>query len=161
MVSESLPAESSGGRICAAVRFIAAGAPMRVTICHCIWCQRPTGSASVTEVGRRRTGVISRTKRDFGSIFVSAVAAEPILVPCWRRHHGFEPCPPELSTIWIFATFSSIRDATAQTSPTLPWSMKSISENRQLAPGGASRSHLMRCRAFCGNTLAPVRSGRR
>ena len=31
---------------------------------------------------------------------------------------------------WIFATFSSARDATAQTSPTLPWSMRSISKNR-------------------------------
>ena len=48
--------------------------------------------------------------------------------------------PVGLSTIWIFTTFSSTRNATAQTSPSLLWSIRSISENRQLAPGGASRS---------------------
>ncbi len=40
----------SGGCVCGAVRFTATGAPLRVTICHCNWCQRRTGTAFGTEV---------------------------------------------------------------------------------------------------------------
>lgn len=36
--------------MCGAVRFRASGAPSRVTICHCTWCQRRTGTAFATEV---------------------------------------------------------------------------------------------------------------
>jgi hypothetical protein len=32
------------------VRFRATGEPLRVTICHCTWCQRRTGTAFGTEV---------------------------------------------------------------------------------------------------------------
>jgi len=35
----------SGGCVCGSVRFSCIGVPMRVTICHCLWCQRRTGSA--------------------------------------------------------------------------------------------------------------------
>src|SRR5258707_8833868 len=40
----------TGGCICAAVRFTTTGEPSRVTICHCTWCQRRTGTAFGTEV---------------------------------------------------------------------------------------------------------------
>ena len=40
----------SGGCVCKSVRYICIGEPERVTICHCLWCQRRTGSAFGTEV---------------------------------------------------------------------------------------------------------------
>jgi hypothetical protein len=40
----------SGGCVCGSVRYTCAGAPERVTVCHCLWCQRRTGTAFGTEV---------------------------------------------------------------------------------------------------------------
>lgn len=34
-----------GGCVCGGVRYVVRGNPERVTICHCAWCQRRTGSA--------------------------------------------------------------------------------------------------------------------
>lgn len=42
--------EHTGGCVCGAVRFKATGDPLRMTICHCLWCQRRTGTAFGTEV---------------------------------------------------------------------------------------------------------------
>ena len=35
----------AGGCVCGALRYRAEGPPRRVTVCHCTWCQRRTGSA--------------------------------------------------------------------------------------------------------------------
>jgi hypothetical protein len=42
--------ERTGSCVCGAIRFTASGEPLRVTICHCTWCQRRTGTAFGTEV---------------------------------------------------------------------------------------------------------------
>jgi hypothetical protein len=42
--------QRTGGCMCGAVRFKTTGKPSRVTICHCTWCQRRTGTAFGTEV---------------------------------------------------------------------------------------------------------------
>lgn len=39
----------AGGCVCGASRFKAKELPMRITICHCTWCQRRTGTAFGTE----------------------------------------------------------------------------------------------------------------
>jgi hypothetical protein len=38
-----------GGCVCGAVRYTTATTPMRVTVCHCKFCQRATGSAYMVE----------------------------------------------------------------------------------------------------------------
>jgi len=40
----------SGGCVCGAIRFDCASDPERITVCHCRWCQRRTGTAFGTEV---------------------------------------------------------------------------------------------------------------
>jgi hypothetical protein len=38
-----------GGCVCGAIRFVTMGLPERVSLCHCTWCQRRTGTAFGTE----------------------------------------------------------------------------------------------------------------
>lgn len=40
----------SGGCVCKKIRYKIRSAPLRVTICHCVWCQRRTGSAFGVEL---------------------------------------------------------------------------------------------------------------
>ncbi|HNB26664.1 MAG TPA: GFA family protein [Alphaproteobacteria bacterium] len=50
-----------GGRVCGAVRYVTEGAPERVSLCHCAWCQKRTGTAFGTEaVFRAEAGRFSR-----------------------------------------------------------------------------------------------------
>ena len=42
--------QHTGRCMCGALRFKTTGEPSRVTICHCTWCQRRTGTAFGTEV---------------------------------------------------------------------------------------------------------------
>lgn len=37
--------KNEGGCVCGSIRYTAHGAPKRITVCHCAWCQRRTGSA--------------------------------------------------------------------------------------------------------------------
>ncbi len=40
----------AGQCVCGNVSYTTVGEPLRVTICHCLWCQRRTGSAFGVEV---------------------------------------------------------------------------------------------------------------
>lgn len=42
--------KNTGGCVCGNVRYVANGEPKRITLCHCNWCQRRTGSAFGVEV---------------------------------------------------------------------------------------------------------------
>jgi hypothetical protein len=50
--------QHEGGCVCGAVRYVAQGDPSRVTVCHCTWCQRRTGSAFGVEVVYPQDAVI-------------------------------------------------------------------------------------------------------
>jgi len=39
----------TGGCVCGKVRYRTDGPPLRITVCHCTWCQRRTGTAFGTE----------------------------------------------------------------------------------------------------------------
>ena len=48
---------NEGGCVCGSLRYVAHGDPARVTVCHCRWCQRRTGSAFGVEAVFR-TGAV-------------------------------------------------------------------------------------------------------
>jgi hypothetical protein len=50
--------ERPGGCVCGAVRYVTVGEAERITVCHCRWCQRRTGTAFGTEVVFRKENVL-------------------------------------------------------------------------------------------------------
>jgi GrpB-like predicted nucleotidyltransferase (UPF0157 family) len=50
--------QRTGQCVCGAIRFVCVGEPERVTICHCLWCQRRTGTAFGTEVVFQQQNVV-------------------------------------------------------------------------------------------------------
>jgi hypothetical protein len=46
---------NQGGCLCGAVRYATSSEPIRVTFCHCKFCQRATGSAYMVEPIFQRT----------------------------------------------------------------------------------------------------------
>jgi len=49
MTTDASTAVHEGGCVCGATRYRVEGEPLRVTICHCLWCQRRTGSGFAVE----------------------------------------------------------------------------------------------------------------
>lgn len=56
-----------GGCVCNKVRYKLTGEPLRVTVCHCTWCQRRTGSAFGVELVFKKDQV--RFETDSVSVF--------------------------------------------------------------------------------------------
>lgn len=44
MMLEVRSTTHEGGCVCGAIRYRVTGDPLRVTVCHCLWCQRRTGT---------------------------------------------------------------------------------------------------------------------
>ena len=79
-----------GGCACGAVRYRLAGAPMFVHCCHCLDCQRQTGSAFVLNA-------MIETDR----ITLLAGKPEPVPVPTdSKRPHDIYRCPKCQTAVW-------------------------------------------------------------
>ncbi len=79
-----------GGCACGAVRYRLAGAPMFVHCCHCLDCQRQTGSAFVLNA-------LIETDR----IVLLAGKPEPVGVPTdSKRPHDIYRCPKCQTAVW-------------------------------------------------------------
>lgn len=55
--------KKEGGCVCGSVRYVTSGNPIRVTVCHCTWCQRRTGSAFSVEAVFKDGDVAMRGER--------------------------------------------------------------------------------------------------
>src|SRR5262245_58720894 len=53
-----MPVIHQGGCLCGEVRYQTVAKPLRVTICHCTFCQKLTGSAFLVEPIFRREDVV-------------------------------------------------------------------------------------------------------
>ena len=79
-----------GGCACGAVRYRLTSAPMFVHCCHCLHCQRQTGSAFVLNA-------IIETDR----IVLLSGAPEPVAVPTDSgRPHDIHRCPDCRTAVW-------------------------------------------------------------
>lgn len=73
-----------GGCVCGTVRFSTDCLPLRVTVCHCTWCQRRTGTAFGTEC-----------------VFPVEIVKFPDAQPSFYRHKS------DISGRWIEQDFCS------------------------------------------------------
>lgn len=67
-MSKNEKVKHAGGCVCGAVRYVTHGPPDRITVCHCLWCQRRTGTAFGVEVvfleeNIEFSGVVPKTHR--------------------------------------------------------------------------------------------------
>ncbi len=53
-----MPGSHAGGCLCGDIRYDVVGDPLRVTVCHCTFCQRFTGSAFLVEPIFREENVV-------------------------------------------------------------------------------------------------------
>ena len=58
----------TGGCLCGSVRYVCSGEPVRTYFCHCLDCQKESGSAFIVELSMPRaavtlTGVVTRYSR--------------------------------------------------------------------------------------------------
>ena len=62
--------QNEGGCVCGAIRYVTHADPERVTVCHCAWCQRRTGSAFGVEAMFRedRVTLVGDTARKYRHI---------------------------------------------------------------------------------------------
>jgi hypothetical protein len=63
-------ARHNGGCLCGAIRFAVSTEPMRVTVCHCRFCQRNTGTAYLVEpvFAKNEFEITSGTPRTWDTI---------------------------------------------------------------------------------------------
>ena len=94
-----------GGCLCGQLRFRTTAAPVRVTICHCRFCQRNTGSAYMVEpiFGKQTFALVAGVPRTFEVI--SAGSGKRVTVhfcaACGGRTHlSFERFP---EVVGVFA----------------------------------------------------------
>jgi len=53
--------QQGGGCVCRKIRYQLVGAPSRITVCHCTWCQRRTGSAFGVELVFEKENIVFQT----------------------------------------------------------------------------------------------------
>ena len=96
-------ARHEGGCLCGEVRFVADTEPMRVTVCHCRFCQRTTGTAYLVEpiFAKTEFHVTARVPKTYDTI--SAGSGKRVTIhfcgTCGTRVMlGFERFPDHVGT---------------------------------------------------------------
>lgn len=93
----------SGGCVCGKVRYSISGIPLRVTICHCTWCQRRTGSAFGVELVFKKDQVAFLTESLSVYRHISAKSGR------WVDQHFCNSCGSNIGlTLEVVPTIQSI-----------------------------------------------------
>lgn len=69
-----------GGCLCGAIRYVALAEPLRVTVCHCRFCQRVTGSAFLVEPIFRTQDVVRKSSNPNTFVHVSDTSHKRVTV---------------------------------------------------------------------------------